>query len=119
MFFSTVRWYDWYIPFFHILFIGHCYLNAFNFFFFTLSHSGRNINSCLFFKKPQRSERKYNRCFVDRMCYSVLFIRFLPLACGKNYNLDALFSDIRIPLMWKDTDHFKNKGGERLLLLLF
>lgn len=23
-------------------------------------------------------------------------------------------SDIRIPLMWKDTDHFKNKGGKKV-----
>jgi len=27
--------------------------------------------------------------------------------CRAKLNL----SDLRIPLMWKDTDHFKNKGG--------
>lgn len=31
-----------------------------------------------------------------------------------NLNINFLcFTDIRIPLMWKDTDHFKNKGGKK------
>lgn len=28
-----------------------------------------------------------------------------------SYIMSLLFADIRIPLMWKDVDHFKNKGG--------
>ena len=28
-------------------------------------------------------------------------------------------ADIRIPLMWKDTDHFKNKGGELMACFVF
>lgn len=25
----------------------------------------------------------------------------------------VVFTDLRIPLMWKDTEYFKNKGGEK------
>lgn len=32
--------------------------------------------------------------------------------------LSAVVTDLRIPLMWKDTEYFKNKGGEAPPLLL-
>ncbi len=43
--------------------------------------------------------------------YYILFICFDLLLSLFFYLLD-LSSDIRIPLMWKDSEYFKNKRGE-------
>lgn len=41
----------------------------------------------------------------------MLFVSILTLS----HSLTSFFADLRIPLMWKDTEYFKNKGGNDLL----
>lgn len=50
-----------------------------------------------------------HRCSHTRQRKGYLhFGGFIPLS--------RVLADLRIPLMWKDTEYFKNKGGEVLLL---
>lgn len=45
---------------------------------------------------------------LKKMHTSTFIIKYIDI------NINFLcFTDIRIPLMWKDTDHFKNKGGKK------
>lgn len=41
---------------------------------------------------------------------STCIIKYIDTCININF---LCFTDIRIPLMWKDTDHFKNKGGKK------
>lgn len=41
---------------------------------------------------------------------STCIIKYIDTSININF---LYFTDIRIPLMWKDTDHFKNKGGKK------
>lgn len=45
---------------------------------------------------------------------STCIIKYIDTCININF---LYFTDIRIPLMWKDTDHFKNKGGKKNKIL--
>lgn len=53
------------------------------------------------------------RVLVRNSAKDITFV--LPLPCSQSTPSTARVSvsDLRMPLMWRDTDHFKNKGDHR------